>query len=85
MGCRSGNRLVGMPHFGIGASGHGRDYKLGHIETSPSTAGERSSGRHDPARTLSMLCGQVAGLRPLHPLRALRMWASPGTHRSCRQ
>ena len=30
MGCRSGTRLGGTPRFGIGASGHGRDYKLGH-------------------------------------------------------
>ena len=25
-----GGRLVGMPSFGIGASGHGRDYRLGY-------------------------------------------------------
>ena len=25
-----GGRLVGMPRFGIGASGHGRDYRLGY-------------------------------------------------------
>ena len=39
-----GTGWAGCHSFGIGTSGHGRDYKLGHIETSPSTAGERSSG-----------------------------------------
>ena len=28
---------------------------------------------HDPRRPIPLLCGQVAGLRPLHPLCALRM------------
>ena len=28
-GMPGGSRLVGMPSFGIGASGHGRDYRLG--------------------------------------------------------
>ena len=35
--------------------------------------GRLGRGRHDPRRPIPLLCGQVAGLRPFHPLRALRM------------
>ena len=39
--------------------------------------GRLGCGCHDPRRTISLLCGQVAGLRPLHPLRALGMVGLP--------
>ena len=35
--------------------------------------GRLRCGGHDPRRTIPLLCGQVAGLRPFHPLCALGM------------
>ena len=39
-----GGRLVGMPSFGIGASGHGRDYRLGYGLTVAQGGADGGSG-----------------------------------------